>query len=125
MPPDSGGSKRNIREGLLMQLQPISTLFKYPFYVTRAEYQARTGQPAPPYDKTRLVQNWEAPETSPDPAAFQVWDPSSPTTGYISILTLPRVQAGKVNLPDQASAAVAVPVPIQLPAQGYQIVVVN
>ncbi len=108
-----------------MQLQPISALYRYPFYTTRAEYEARTGKPAPPLDPTRLVQNWEAPDTDQDPSVFKVWDPGSPTTGYVSLLAIPRSQARSPNLPDQASAAAALPIPINPPPQGYQIVLLN
>jgi hypothetical protein len=103
------------------QIQPIESLFCYPFYTTRSEYQAKTGKVAPPFNPNRLVQNWEATNVTGDPVQFKVFDPSQESTGYISLLSVPQSLL-TLNLPDTATAAAAMPIPINPPAQGYQIV---
>ena len=76
---------------------PISTLYLFPLYATRAAYQQATGQQAPPFNAAAPIKGWTDPSPSGQP--YNVFDPNAAATGYISQVTVPAAQAGSVNLP--------------------------
>ena len=76
---------------------PISTLYLFPLYATRATYQQATGQQAPPFNPACPLKGWADPSPSGQP--YNVFNPAVAATGYVGQLTVAPTQAGSVNLP--------------------------
>jgi hypothetical protein len=76
---------------------PISDLYLYPNYATRAAYQTATGQQAPPFNVALPIKGWSDP--APNGQPYNVFDATAAATGYVVQLTVPPTVAASVNLP--------------------------
>jgi len=76
---------------------PLSDLYLFPAYATRAAYQQATGQQAPPFNPALPIQTWADPAPSGQP--YLVFDATAAASGYVSHLMLPAAQASTLNLP--------------------------
>jgi hypothetical protein len=72
----------------------ISTLYRFPQYLTRAAYQLATGQQAPAFNPALPVKQWFDP--APNGQPYLVFDT---TAGELLTLPLPASVAAAVNLP--------------------------
>ena len=80
---------------------PISTLFLFPNYASRAAYQQATGHQAPPFDPSRPPQYWEDPSQAGKSgiATYSIVDETAAGSGYVSVLNVNTAWAASVNLP--------------------------
>jgi hypothetical protein len=85
---------------------PISSLYLFPVYPTRAAYLAATGQAAPPFDPKQPVKQWLDP--APNGQPYLMFDT---TAGKLLSLPLPAAVASVLNLPGAATYATFVETP--------------
>lgn len=95
----------------------LDKLNLYPYFQTREAYEQITGQPCPPWDKTRRPKKWFAPEAAQSSEDFVVFERvlatdmkevGRPLTGpdgkpYLKPLILPREIAATVNIAPNAA----------------------
>ena len=77
-----------------LNLTPISALYLFAVYLTRAGYLAVTGNQAPPFDPTKPVKNWFDP--APNGQPYLMFDTAA---GKLITLPLSASSAATVNLP--------------------------
>src|ERR1035438_3983508 len=77
-----------------LNLTPISALYLFAVYLTRAGYLAVTGNQAPPFDPTKPVKNWFDP--APNGQPYLMFDTAA---GKLITMPLPVSIAATVNLP--------------------------
>jgi len=73
---------------------PISDLYLFPVYATRAVYQTATGQQAPAFNSAQPIKQWFDP--SPNGQPYLIFDT---TAGQLITLPLAASVASTVNLP--------------------------
>ncbi|MBY0508180.1 MAG: hypothetical protein K2X03_29975 [Bryobacteraceae bacterium] len=101
---------------------PFDTLFLFPYYSTREEFEKATGRPAPPWDETKPPKYWFDPKALQAPRKVVVYDTvlaisengtllrdESNTRPQLDLLVLPREQAAAVNIPPKGVGAGNVP----------------
>ena len=86
--------------------KPISSLYLFPVYSTRAAYLAATGQQAPPFNPALPIKQWSDPAPSGQP--YLMFDTKA---GVTFELPLPAAFASAVNLPGAATYAAFVETP--------------
>ncbi len=103
----------------------LDRLYLYPYFQTRDAYEQITGQPCPPWDKTRRPKKWFAPEAAESPEDFMIFERVLATDmkesgralagpdgkPYLKPLLLPREIAAKVNIPPNATNVEGADVP--------------
>ncbi|MGE5570244.1 MAG: hypothetical protein ACM3S5_14505 [Rhodospirillales bacterium] len=103
----------------------LDKLYLYPYFQTREQYEQITGQPCPPWDKTRRPKKWFAPEAAQSQDDFIVFErvlatemkeSGRPLAGadgkpYLKPLILPCEIAATVNIPPNASNVEGATVP--------------
>lgn len=89
----------------------LRELYSFPWYATRADYKAATGQDAPPFDTTRQPKYWFDPEAEKSVKRVVSYDrviavddrgnflPGNDGKPYTEILLLPKAEAATVNIP--------------------------
>jgi hypothetical protein len=77
-----------------LNLTPISALYLFAVYLTRASYQATFERQAPPFDPTKPVKNWFDRDANGQP--YLMFDT---TAGKLITMPLPAAIASSVNLP--------------------------
>jgi len=101
---------------------PFDTLFLFPYYSTREEYEKATGRPAPPWDETKPPKYWFDPKAPEAPRKLVVYDTvlaisengtllRDETTNQplLDMLVLTKEHAAVVNIPAKGVAAGKVP----------------
>lgn len=108
----------------------IETLYLFPIYSSRANYRAKTGKEAPPWNPLKPIKAWIDESIVSKPRGFVYYDvvETDEANNYVAgpdgcpvIKSWPVAlsEAGKINLPDedgtftQDQLATAVPVPIR------------
>ena len=76
---------------------PISDLYLFADYADRAAYLAAVGAQAPPFNPALPIKGWADPAPSGQP--YEVFDATSPSTGYVVHIAVPASAAEVVNLP--------------------------
>lgn len=103
----------------------LDKLYLYPYFQTRDAYEKITGQPCPPWDKTRRPKKWFAPQTAQSFEDYVIFERVLATdmkelgralTGpdgkpYLKPLILPREIALTVNIPPDATNVEGADVP--------------
>ena len=97
---------------------PFDTLFLFPYYTTREEYEQAVGRPAPPWDGTKQPKYWFDPKAAQAPRKLVIYDNvlAISDTGSIlrdektnapllDLLVITKENAGTVNIPPKGVAA--------------------
>ena len=108
-----------------IQRQPFysfDTLFLFPYYSTREEYQKATGQAAPPWDATRPPKYWFDPKAPEAPRKLVIYDTvlaisengtllRDETNNHpvLDMLVLTKEQAATVNIPPKGVSTGNIP----------------
>jgi hypothetical protein len=119
----------------------LDKLYLYPYFQSRDAYEQITGQPCPPWDKTRRPKKWFAPEAAQSAEDFLVFERvlatelkeiGRPLTGpdgkpYLKSLILPRDIAATVNIPPnganvEGAAVPEYPVPLRALDQNEELI---
>jgi hypothetical protein len=99
----------------------IETLFLFPYYSTREQYEAATGKPAPAWDPARPPKYWLDPNALDAPRRTVVYDSAlainesghimrdSQDLPQLDVLVLPREIAASVNIPPKGPGAANIP----------------
>lgn len=101
---------------------PFDTVFLYPYYTTREEFERLTGRPAPPWDERKAPKFWFDPKALEAPRKAVVYDPvlaisengtilrdASGTHPELDLLVLTKEEAATVNIPALGVSAGSVP----------------
>jgi hypothetical protein len=76
---------------------PLSALYLFPLYLTRAAYQQATGKQAPPFNPSLPIKTWADP--NPDGTVYDFFDPTAGVLGYVNTFEDAAISASQVNLP--------------------------
>ena len=101
---------------------PFDTVFLFPYYSTREEYEKATGRPCPPWDDTKPPKYWFDPKANEAPRKLVVYDTvlaisengtllRDETNNHpqLDMLVLTKEQAAVVNIPAKGVNAGHVP----------------
>ncbi len=102
---------------------PFDTIFLFPYYSTREEYEKAIGRPAPPWDATKPPKYWFDPKASEAPRKLVIYDSvlaisengtilrDSETSSHpqMDMLVLTKEQAATVNIPPKGLNAGHIP----------------
>jgi len=88
----------------------LDSLYLFPRYGTRQEYEARTGEVCPPFDPTKPPKHWRDPNalvkfraTALYPQALVISESGTPIADadgkpMLDVLSMPKAQAATVNI---------------------------
>ena len=101
---------------------PFDTLFVFPYYSTREEYEKATGRPAPPWDATKPPKYWFDPKAPEAPRKLVVYETvlaisengtllrdETNNRPQLDMLVLTKEQAATVNIPPKGANAGNIP----------------
>lgn len=97
---------------------PFDTLFLFPYYSTREEYEKATGRPAPPWDATKPPKYWFDPKALEAPRKLVVYENvlaisengtllrhETTNEPLLDMLVLTKEDAAAVNIPPKGVGA--------------------
>ena len=123
-------------------MQPLSSLYLFPVYQTRDEYETKTGVAAPPFNPAWPVKSWADPAAANSPKRSVVYenvlalaDSGKPLVDgegrpMLEPLMMPRERAAVVNIPvkdftgripETATIGFEVPVPCRALVEDEQL----
>ncbi len=101
---------------------PFDTLFLFPYYSTREEYEKATGRPAPPWNETKPPKYWFDPKAPDAPRKLVVYDTvlaisengtilrdEKTNAPQLDMLVLTKEDAAAVNIPPKGALAGNIP----------------
>lgn len=125
-------------------MQPLSSLYLFPVYQTREEFEAKTGAKAPPFNPAWPVKSWADPAAAASSKRSIVYenvlalaDSGRPLVDgdgrpMLEPLILPREQAATINIPvkdftgqipETATIGFEIPVPCRALVEGERLLI--